>query len=83
MRANYWLLGLCCFCLGCAAHANSGYPHPESLFFGDNTIVYFLFVPICYLRGSEVIEFQIITRSKTNAAPITNDTHTSIMRERI
>lgn len=22
MRANYWLLELCCFCLGCAAPAS-------------------------------------------------------------
>jgi hypothetical protein len=32
MRANYWLLGLCCFCLGGVGQADSGYPHPKSLF---------------------------------------------------
>ena len=51
MRANYWLLVLCCFCLCCAAQRDSSYPHSKSLFFSDNTIVYFLFVTYLLFVG--------------------------------
>jgi len=37
--------------LGCAARADSSYPHPKSLFFSDNTIVYFLFVTYLLFVG--------------------------------
>jgi len=32
MLASNWLIGLCCFCLGCVVHTDLGYPHPKSLF---------------------------------------------------
>ena len=46
MRANYWLLGLCCFCLGCAVLAGPSYPHPKSFFLSRESqfVLFELFV---------------------------------------
>lgn len=45
MLASYWLIELCCFCLGCAAHADLGYPHSESLFLTTTQfVIFYLFV---------------------------------------
>ena len=41
MRASYWLLALCCLCLGCAAEVLE---QVLTAFFDDNTIVYFFYL---------------------------------------
>jgi len=41
MRASYWLIGLCCFCLGCAVWMVSSYAHSESLFLVATQFVIF------------------------------------------
>lgn len=44
MRANYWLLGLCCFCLVAPFGPNRVIHTLKAFFLARNTIVYFLFV---------------------------------------